>query len=841
MDYSNDENSIKYDFDWENTDWIDFGAYNQLDDNIDLAQIEADVNFFIPTEKEERYEVDKKTRELKYTYVSYEEKANQYGRRTDGESSRFLNVALEYFNNRCALSGEKFSVFEVKASGRNNSLSAEHMVPIAGGGDDIVPNLLPTVLHYNLQKVNYYPIDYWKNAKDINGNNIFNPYRLLKCINYMTKASTPEAREYVKNRKFKKYRNVIMTPNEIDKFLENKADELESDTLTTIEIKSNGKFALAPLPKLDYKYLKQMQIDDNRSNDRDMIISFLYDAINEIKEYKEIADVEVDDKNGDKKSIVELLDENLLSIRDNIEAELQLRKDIMSVLVELDIKNVYSVANVIQNSNFFEGNNSEENRNKLIAAIIAVKNTIKDIGFDDAQTNELLSVRPEVILNSDELEKLEDDIDIYCEITGKSAEEINIASLQTIYINTMINSAKWMRENGIDVIPKRTPKSSKEEVSITMALNYVDSRYIKPFEELQTEVEKQKYLEMYPGLDEFIGWIGEDYKKRRNIDHTVGIPVYYEHMEHIKAWMDANNTKLLPRLSISDGMTEEEIEAGRSLARIKDYVKRCIKCETEEKKKNYLALHPRLDEVMKWLEETEKTSMEQGPRVKQKSIRNTRYYDDMIAIQEWMEENNSFKFPSNSSDKSPGERRLGRALSNIKKDIIDVYKSIETEEEKVQFLNKYSNIEEVIEWYENTCMAIEEAKKKKPRVYYETMLQIKKWMEENSSAILPRKIRNPKNDKEKEEQELAKKFGNVRSSYIVPYYSLKNDKEKEEYLKQYYKLDEVIEWYHGLKKGKGVVKGVVKEQKNTIGKNTEIAEKFSVMIIDAKVQAQVER
>ena len=798
MDYSNDENSIKYDFDWENTDWIDFGAYDLLNENTDVTQIEAIVEFLMPTEKEEKYEIDKKTKELKYTYVSYEEKANQYGRRTDGESSRFLNVALEYFNNRCALSGEKFNIFEGKASGRNNSLSAEHMVPIAGGGDDIVPNLLPTVLHYNLQKVNYYPIDYWKNAKDINGNNIFNPYRLLKCINYMTKASTPEAREYVKNRKFKKYRNVIMTPNEIDKFLEDKADELESDTLTTIEIKSNGKFALAPLPKLDYKYLKQMQIDDNRSNDRDMLISFLYDAINEIKEYKEIADVEVDDKNGDKKSIVELLDENLLSIRDNIEAELKLRKDIMSVLLELGINNVYSVANVIQNSNFFEGNYSEENRNKLRAAIIEVKNTIKDIGFDDAQTNELLSIKPEVIVNSEELEKLEDDIDIYCEITGRSAEEINISSLQTIYVGAMINSAKWMRENGTDELPKRSKKpSNKEEASLRNALKYVDTSYIKPFLALKTEEEKQKYLEMYPDIDIVIDWVGEDFLKRRAVNHTVGTPVYCRHMKLIKAWMNANNTKLLPRLSISEGMTEEEIEAGRALASIKDYVRR-YKSKTEEEKNNYLALHPRIDEVMKWLEETENSDIEKESSGRYKSNRNTKYYDDMIAIKKWMDENNSLKFPSNSSDRSAEERRLGRALSNIKKDIIDVYKSIESEEEKVQFLNKYSNIEEVIEWYENTCITIDEAKKKKPRVYYETMIQIKKWMEENNRAILPRKIKNPKNDKEKEEQELAKKFGNVRSSYIVPYYSLRTDKEKEEYLKQYYKLDEVIKWYEQL-------------------------------------------
>ena len=93
------------------------------------------------------------------------------------------------------------------------------MIPLCRGGDDIVPNLFPTVHQFNIQKNGYYPIDYLKQAKNTNGQSIYSPYRLLKIINYMMKSSTVEARECVRDKNVKKFKKIILTPNAIDKYL----------------------------------------------------------------------------------------------------------------------------------------------------------------------------------------------------------------------------------------------------------------------------------------------------------------------------------------------------------------------------------------------------------------------------------------------------------------------------------------------------------------------------------------------------------------------------------------------------------------------------------------------
>ena len=162
-------------------------------------------------EEKEEFETsyDKKNNRVKFKVVLHESRAEKFGRITDGSTAKFLNIALEYFEYRCALSGERFVKFDKKVrKGIATNLSAEHMVPLCIGGDDIVPNLLPTVLQYNMQKNGYYPIDFWKQAKDVKENTIYSPYRLLKVINYMRKTATEEARESVREGKVKKFKKI---------------------------------------------------------------------------------------------------------------------------------------------------------------------------------------------------------------------------------------------------------------------------------------------------------------------------------------------------------------------------------------------------------------------------------------------------------------------------------------------------------------------------------------------------------------------------------------------------------------------------------------------------------
>ena len=106
----------------------------------ELAEIES--------EQEEKIEKGK----AKFARVNHIERAATKGRQTDGDTTWAANIALEYFGNRCALSGEEFKVFDKKISGKRTNLSAEHVVALSLGGDDIIPNIVPSVLQYNIQK-----------------------------------------------------------------------------------------------------------------------------------------------------------------------------------------------------------------------------------------------------------------------------------------------------------------------------------------------------------------------------------------------------------------------------------------------------------------------------------------------------------------------------------------------------------------------------------------------------------------------------------------------------------------------------------------------------------------
>lgn len=201
----------------------------------EVEKIDDDYSYEEPTEEEkEQREIEKeqstqvRKRQVEFENVNHSERAvKKFKRVSDGNTTKYVNVALEYFGHRCALSGEKFEAFDKKVDGKKFNLSAEHVVALCLGGDDIVPNIVPTVLQYNLRKNGYYLLDYWDKQKDTEGRSLYSPYRLLKLVNYMMKSI--EARDL---KSIKDYRKAIMTPNEIDELLAEieRQDELETDS-----------------------------------------------------------------------------------------------------------------------------------------------------------------------------------------------------------------------------------------------------------------------------------------------------------------------------------------------------------------------------------------------------------------------------------------------------------------------------------------------------------------------------------------------------------------------------------------------------------------------------------
>ena len=147
---------------------------------------------YIEESDNDKVEQDSKG-QVKFKSVNHYRRAEANEVETDGEIATYANYALEYFGYRCALSGEKFVVFENPVEREKNNrittnLSAEHVVALTTGGNDIIPNIVPTVLQYNIQKNGYYILDWWPKAKDINGNTIYSPEKLLKLVNYMLKS-----------------------------------------------------------------------------------------------------------------------------------------------------------------------------------------------------------------------------------------------------------------------------------------------------------------------------------------------------------------------------------------------------------------------------------------------------------------------------------------------------------------------------------------------------------------------------------------------------------------------------------------------------------------------------
>ena len=238
-------------------------------------------------------------------------RAQKIGRISDSGMLLAANIALKYFNNRCALSGEQFVVFDEKINTITTNLTAEHVISMAIGGDNIFPNLVPSVLQYNIQKNGYYILDWWERARDKNDKPIYSSYRLLKLINFMMKSMD------ARGKSLKAYKTAIMTPNAIDVFLQSveKADEqiednnarkILSDTITATTVTQDGKKMLTEIPKVDgdiLTQLEQVRLTISREA-QNMFDVFLAEAISRISMDKELSKVALEKGNGVTTTIV---------------------------------------------------------------------------------------------------------------------------------------------------------------------------------------------------------------------------------------------------------------------------------------------------------------------------------------------------------------------------------------------------------------------------------------------------------------------------------------------------------------------------------------------------------
>ena len=301
-------------------------------------------------EEKETSTTKDKTGHIKFKKINHQERAKKSGRISDGNTTAYLNIALEYFNYRCALSGEQFKSFndeKVENSFAKNNLSAEHVVPLCQGGDDIFPNLVPSVLQYNISKNGYNLLDWWGKQKDIEGKNLYSPYRLLKLANYMMKSIDARSKDL----NIKQYEKVILTPNEIDIFLAKieKQDELQEDnmkkkilseTVTTTKLTEDGKKILQIIPEIDGNIPRQTDQQSEKNDNIYAIDIFLTDTINKLITDKEF----IKDENSEQ--IINILNKMYNNVVGIIPFEIEIRNKLLNKLRTVGIEeNQYTIAN----------------------------------------------------------------------------------------------------------------------------------------------------------------------------------------------------------------------------------------------------------------------------------------------------------------------------------------------------------------------------------------------------------------------------------------------------------------------------------------------------------------
>ena len=349
---------------------------------------------------EDKTEKDK-SGQVKFKSVNHHKRAEANEVESDGETATYANYALEYFGYRCALSGEKFIVFdnpvERERYKRTSNLSAEHVVALTTGGNDIIPNIVPTVLQYNVQKNGYYILDWWPKAKDVNGNPIYTPEKLLKIVNYMLKSLQIRKDLGIKKQP-REYRKRLLTSNGIDEFLmqEEIVEGLLSDTMTATTEVEDGKNILTQIPQQEGaipSLAKQKEIKITEA-------MFLTDALKVLEQEEKIP-----------QEIISKLQNMYKEVEGEIPFEIEVRKNILATLEQMGIENnKYTVANdLLINSDILkiirEFDNESEMQNIIQKYIENKVEELKAI-LSEEQVILAISNMPDCIYNDEARNKI---------------------------------------------------------------------------------------------------------------------------------------------------------------------------------------------------------------------------------------------------------------------------------------------------------------------------------------------------------------------------------------------------------------------------------------------------
>lgn len=300
------------------------------------------------------------------------------GNLTNEEVVRTYN----YFRGRCAYSGLKID--------EDTNFSLEHIIPIISGGHSTSFNCVPVISRYNSSKSGYHLLDWWKSQNDGKGNTIYNPYRLLKIVNYILKSL----------KSIEKDSDCLSKDNKIDEYLAQVENFLYSNIQPVDTRDDNKKLSsIEVIRKANLKTVEEeYQLYDNIGSIKIDLDIFLAESIDYIKQ--DIKDAK----------LIEYLDEIFQSIGEikvwdkvvyfRNDVKITTNKILIEWLRKNNIENVFGIAGYSDLEFLCEQEDIEkylDSRKDII---------LNSIGADKAHFNLLLNKVPNILTNL----SLEEDI-----------------------------------------------------------------------------------------------------------------------------------------------------------------------------------------------------------------------------------------------------------------------------------------------------------------------------------------------------------------------------------------------------------------------------------------------
>lgn len=311
------------------------------------------------------------------------------------------------------------------------------------------------------------------------------------------------------------------------------------------------------------------------------------------------------------------------------------------------------------------------------------------------------------------LSSKEKDIDIF-RIQGETKEflelleEINQFQNQNVFLGNAQKIEEWVNKNNRKKLPS-TKSTNEEEKKLGLALRTIKLKIVRPYEKLKTIDEKNEFKNSTPNFDEIM--------KILNNLKDLERPTVLKNAYDIQLWINSHEEPTLPSQRSKD---KEEKRLATAYNTIKqDIIKPFMLLNNEEQKK-YLIKRPEIKELISVIDSIDFKVGKNNKFKKPQSLINT------LKIKDFVDKNN--KYPTSCSSDSE-EKKLGMALSEIRRRIIKPYIDME-ENEKNSYIDEHPYASQIIDSISNMDLIYGTKKQKELAILIKQDLEKRQLLEE---------------------------------------------------------------------------------------------------------------